>query len=137
MGESIYFDVCTSLILELLLFHVIRRENIEKSHPTVRWVCFGVFVWVLVVSTSSTVIHTVNINFIVCITYLGIWMIIVQQVNQILFKLINSLKSNNNYNNDHQEEDIDIIATTAAANTPPPPSYIELFPLSNQRPRNS
>ena len=130
MGESLYYDVCTSLILELLLFTAMRRENLQKNHPTVRWVSLGVFLWTLIALTTGTVIDPTNFKFVFCISYLMISMITLQALNQIFFRLIHLLKSSN-YNTDHQEGHIDIIATT---NTPPPPSYIELFPLSYQRP---
>ena len=89
MQESLYSDMWTILTLQMLIFYVMRRENIQKK--TVRWTCFVVFSWVLFALVTCPVIETGTIIFIFHITFLLVGVIIIDAFSRMSFKLLQSI----------------------------------------------
>ena len=136
MGENIHFHVVLVSILQLVFFLVIRLEISEKKHPSVWWLCIGAMLWLTI--TGLTVVDMKSIkNFIY--VYLGVWIIIMNSVNRILFVLkdlplpqpLSLSSSSSQRREEEEEEEEENNTTTRTFSIDHPPSYSELFPVNS------
>ena len=138
MGAPLHFHMALAIILELSFFYMIRREIIENKHPTTRWISIGIISWIYITTTTSLVIiNTKNIIFICSFIYLGVWIVIMNSVNQRLF-VLKGLPSPSSQQQqrrrrgggEEEEEGRQQENTRRTFSVDNPPSYIELFPIS-------